>query len=106
MQDERIADLYSPGGDANESSAASDLCAMSSVQSTTDEASVTSGFYTIHSGLRSESSVYNEETNTVDNEPIYDICKGDEDDVDTGNVTNDEQQMKVDVRSRSNSILR
>ncbi|XP_076546752.1 protein expanded isoform X1 [Osmia lignaria lignaria] len=110
MQDERIGDLYSPSGDANESSAASDMCALSSVQSTTDEASVTSGFYTIHSGLRSETSdVYTEDVGTDDQEPIYSVCKGDDD------VANDivvsamsavslDQQLE-DSRSRSNSIL-
>ncbi|XP_033333865.1 protein expanded [Megalopta genalis] len=108
MQDERIGDLYSPTGDANESSAASDVCALSSVQSTTDEASVTSGFYTIHSGLRSETSdVYTEDVGTEDQEPIYSVCKGDED---VANVVSTmtsvtlDQQLD-DSRSRSNSIL-
>ncbi|XP_076227567.1 protein expanded isoform X4 [Nomia melanderi] len=108
MQDERIGDLYSPTGDANESSAASDVCALSSVQSTTDEASVTSGFYTIHSGLRSETSdVYTEDVGTEDHEPIYSVCKGDED---VSNVVSAmtavtlDQQLE-DSRSRSNSIL-
>lgn len=101
MQDERIGDgLYSPTGDTNESSAASDVCALSSVQSTTDEASVTSGFYTIHSGLRSESSdVYTEGTGTEeDQEPIYSVCKGDDDGISLN-------QRIEDIRSRSNSIL-
>ncbi|KAG7203382.1 hypothetical protein KM043_013453 [Ampulex compressa] len=108
MQDERIGDLYSPTGDANVSSAASDVCALSSVQSTTDEASVTSGFYTIHSGLRSETSdVYTEDVGVEDQEPIYSVCKGDED---VGNVVSSiagvslDQQLE-DSRSRSNSIL-
>ncbi|XP_032671545.1 protein expanded isoform X2 [Odontomachus brunneus] len=102
MQDERIGDdLYSPTGDTNDSSAASDVCGLSSVQSTTDEASVTSGFYTIHSGLRSESSdVYTEDVGTEpdDQEPIYSVCKGDDDGVSLS------QQLE-DSRSRSNSIL-
>ncbi|XP_067215772.1 protein expanded isoform X2 [Linepithema humile] len=100
MQDERIGDdLYSPTGDTNESSAASDVCALSSVQSTTDEASVTSGFYTIHSGLRSESSdVYTEDVSAEDQEPIYSVCKGDDDGVSLN-------QRLEDSRSRSNSIL-
>lgn len=100
MQDERIGDdLYSPTGDTNESSGASDVCALSSVQSTTDEASVTSGFYTIHSGVRSESSdVYIEDVSTEDQEPIYSVCKDDDDGV---SLT---QQLE-DPRSRSNSIL-
>ncbi|XP_054004733.1 protein expanded-like isoform X2 [Hylaeus anthracinus] len=108
MQDERIGDLYSPTGDANESSTASDVCALSSVQSTTDEASVTSGFYTIHSGLRSETSdVYTEDVSTEEQEPIYSICKGDDD---VANVVSTmtavalDQQLD-DPRSRSNSIL-
>ncbi|KZC10077.1 Protein expanded [Dufourea novaeangliae] len=108
MQDERIGDLYSPTGDANESSAASDVCALSSVQSTTDEASVTSGFYTIHSGLRSETSdVYTEDASAEDQEPIYSVCKGDEDVsnvVATMTAVTLDQQLE-DSRSRSNSIL-
>ncbi|XP_076633488.1 protein expanded [Colletes latitarsis] len=108
MQDERIGDLYSPTGDANESSAASDVCALSSVQSTTDEASVTSGFYTIHSGLRSETSdVYTEDVSTEDQEPIYSVCKGDDDVVNVVaamTVVSLDQQLD-DPRSRSNSIL-
>ncbi|XP_043469449.1 protein expanded isoform X2 [Leptopilina heterotoma] len=106
MQDETIADLYSPNGDAHESSAASDICALSSVQSTTDEASVTSGFYTIHSGLRSESSdIYTEEVAVEGTEPIYSICKGDED-VDVSGLANSlGEQLENDSRSRSNSIL-
>ncbi|XP_076665341.1 protein expanded isoform X2 [Andrena cerasifolii] len=108
MQDERMGDLYSPTGDANESSAASDVCALSSVQSTTDEASVTSGFYTIHSGLRSETSdVYTEDVSTGDQEPIYSVCKGDDD---VANVVSAMSgvslgQQLEDSRSRSNSIL-
>ncbi|KAL0112757.1 hypothetical protein PUN28_012195 [Cardiocondyla obscurior] len=100
IQDERIGDdLYSPTGDTNESSAASDVCALSSVQSTTDEASITSGFYTIHSGLRSESSdVYTEDVGAEDQEPIYSLCKGDDDGVSLN------RQLE-DSRSRSNSIL-
>ncbi|XP_011871333.1 PREDICTED: protein expanded-like [Vollenhovia emeryi] len=100
IQDERISDdLYSPTGDTNESSAASDVCALSSVQSTTDEASITSGFYTIHSGLRSESSdVYTEDVGAEDQEPIYSLCKGDDDGVSLN------RQLE-DSRSRSNSIL-
>lgn len=100
IQDERIGDdLYSPTGDTNESSAASDVCALSSVQSTTDEASITSGFYTIHSGLRSESSdAYMEDVGTEDQEPIYSLCKGDDDGVSLN------RQLE-DSRSRSNSIL-
>ncbi|TGZ54084.1 Protein expanded [Temnothorax longispinosus] len=99
IQDERIGDdLYSPTGDTNESSAASDVCALSSVQSTTDEASITSGFYTIHSGLRSESSdVYTEDVGAEDQEPIYSLCKGDDD-------VSMNRQLE-DSRSRSNSIL-
>ncbi|XP_025074860.1 protein expanded [Pogonomyrmex barbatus] len=98
MQDERI-DLYSPTGDTNESSATSDVCILSSVQSTTDEASITSGFYTIHSGLRSESSdVYTEDVGTEDQEPIYSVCKDDDDGVSLS------QQLE-ESRSRSNSIL-
>lgn len=108
MQDERMGDLYSPTGDANESSAASDVCALSSVQSTTDEASVTSGFYTIHSGLRSETSdVYTEDVNAEDQEPIYSVCKGDDDVanvVTTMSGVSLDQQLE-DSRSRSNSIL-
>ncbi|XP_036139261.1 protein expanded isoform X3 [Monomorium pharaonis] len=102
IQDERIGgDMYSPTGDTNESSAASDVCALSSVQSTTDEASITSGFYTIHSGLRSESSdVYTEDVGVEDQEPIYSLCKGDDDDRDS--LSN--RQLE-DSRSRSNSIL-
>ncbi|XP_012253645.2 protein expanded-like isoform X2 [Athalia rosae] len=108
MQDERSMDLYSPTGNANASSAASDVCALSSVPSTTDEASVTSGFYTIHSGIRSETSgVYTEDVNTEDQEPIYSVCK-DDDQVQNGNSgigeTLLEQQLE-DPRSRSNSIL-
>ncbi|XP_015607551.1 protein expanded isoform X2 [Cephus cinctus] len=108
MQDERITDLYSPTGDANESSTASDVCALSSVQSTTDEASVTSGFYTIHSGLRSETSgVYTEDVNTEDQEPIYSVCRGDED---VSNLASGISEVSLDpplddTRSRSNSIL-
>jgi len=100
MQDERIGDdLYSPTNNTNESPAASDVCALSSVQSTTDEASVTSGFYTIHSALRSESSdAYTEDVGTEDQEPIYSLCKGDDDGVSLN------QQLE-DLRSRSNSIL-
>lgn len=98
IQDERIGDdLYSPTADTNESSAASDVCALSSVQSTTDEASITSGFYTIHSGLRSESS-YAEDVGAEDQEPIYSLCKGDDDEVLL------DRQLE-DSRSRSNSIL-
>ncbi|XP_046589736.1 protein expanded-like isoform X1 [Neodiprion lecontei] len=108
MQDERNTDVYSPTGIANASSAASDVCAMSSVPSTTDEASVTSGFYTIHSGLRSETSgVYTEDVNTEDQEPIYSICK-DGDQVENRNSGMDEallEQELEDSRSRSNSIL-
>ncbi|XP_033207992.1 protein expanded isoform X2 [Belonocnema kinseyi] len=106
MQDETIPDLYSPGGDANESLVASDICALSSVQSTTDEASVTSGFYTIHSGLRSETSdIYTEEGGVEDSEPIYSICKGDEDG-DVSRMTGSlDEQLEEDSRSRSNSIL-
>lgn len=78
------------------SSAASDVCALSCIQSSTDEASVTSGFYTIHSGLQSESSdVYT--VGTEDQEPIYSICKSD-DEVSLN-------QRLEDSRSRSNSIL-
>lgn len=99
IQDERIGDnLYSPTGETNDSSAASDVCALSCVQSSTDEASVTSGFYTIHSGLQSESSdVYTEDVGTEDHEPIYSICKGDDE-------VSLNQQLE-DSRSRSNSIL-
>ncbi|XP_018396311.1 PREDICTED: LOW QUALITY PROTEIN: protein expanded [Cyphomyrmex costatus] len=98
IQDERIGDdLYSPTGDTNASSVASDVCALSSVQSTTDEASITSGFYTIHSGLRSESS-YTEDVGAEDQEPIYSLCKGDDDEVSLN-------QHLEDSRSRSNSIL-
>ena len=98
IQDERIGDdLYLPTGDTNASSAASDVCALSSVQSTTDEASITSGFYTIHSGLRSESS-YTEDVGAEDQEPIYSLCKGDDDEVSLN------RQLE-DSRSRSNSIL-
>ncbi|XP_072760379.1 protein expanded isoform X2 [Anoplolepis gracilipes] len=99
IQDERIGDdLYSPTSETNESSAASDVCVLSCVQSTTDEASITSGFYTIHSGLQSESSnVYTEDVGTADQEPIYSICK-DEDEVSLN-------QLLEDSRSRSNSIL-
>ncbi|XP_012281989.1 protein expanded isoform X2 [Orussus abietinus] len=108
MQDERIADLYSPTGDANGSSAVSDVCALSSVQSTTDEASVTSGFYTIHSGLRSDGSdVYTEDVGTEDQEPIYSVCKGEEDvgrTVPAIQSVSLDQQLE-DPRSRSNSIL-
>ncbi|XP_011696231.1 PREDICTED: protein expanded [Wasmannia auropunctata] len=68
-----------------------------SVQSTTDEASITSGFYTIHSGLRSESS-YAEDVGAEDQEPIYSLCKGDDDEVLL------DRQLE-DSRSRSNSIL-
>lgn len=107
MQDERMGDLYSPTGDANGSSTASDVCALSSVQSTTDEASVTSGFYTIHSGLRSETSdVYTEDVGTEDQEPIYSVCKGDEDVSNVvSNITGALDQQLEDSRSRSNSIL-
>ncbi|XP_061932125.1 protein expanded-like isoform X2 [Apis cerana] len=108
MQDERMGDLYSPTGDVNGSSTASDVCALSSVQSTTDEASVTSGFYTIHSGLRSETSdVYTEDVGTEDQEPIYSVCKGDEDVnnmMSTISAVPLDQQLE-DSRSRSNSIL-
>lgn len=108
MQDERSTDVYSPTGNANASSTASDVCALSSVPSTTDEASVTSGFYTIHSGLRSETSgVYTEDVNTEDQEPIYSICKGD-DQVENRNTGIGEtllEQELEDPRSRSNSIL-
>ncbi|XP_051172326.1 protein expanded isoform X1 [Leptopilina boulardi] len=106
MQDETIADLYSANEDANESSAASDICALSSVQSTTDEASVTSGFYTIHSGLRSETSeIYTEEVTVEGAEPIYSVCKGDED-IDVSGLTNSlSEQLENNLRSRSNSIL-
>ncbi|CAD6225436.1 GSCOCG00005678001-RA-CDS [Cotesia congregata] len=102
IQDERITELYSPSGDANESISNSDVCALSSVQSTTDEASVTSGFYTIHSELRSENSdVYTEDANQ-DQEPIYSICKGDDEEL-SGPP---EQHLDLeDLRSRSNSIL-
>ena len=105
IQDERIT------GDMNGSSAASDGCAMSSIQSTTDEASVTSGFYTIHSGLRSETSdVYTEDASTEDQEePIYSICRGDDEDA-VANPVNpmingSMDQCLDDPRSRSNSIL-
>ncbi|XP_043504350.1 protein expanded isoform X1 [Polistes fuscatus] len=102
MQDERIGDLYSPTGGTNESSAASDVCALSSVQSTTDEASVTSGFYTIHSGLRSETSdIYTDDIGTEDQEPIYSLCKGDEE---VDNVDSLDGKLE-DSRSRSNSII-
>ncbi|XP_008544441.1 protein expanded [Microplitis demolitor] len=108
IQDERITELYSPSGDANESISTSDVCTLSSVQSTTDEASVTSGFYTIHSELRSENSdVYTEDANQDDQEPIYSICKGDDEDLTSsiglsnGNI----DQHLDDLRSRSNSIL-
>lgn len=106
MQDETIPDLYSPNGDANGSSTASDVCLLSSVQSTTDEASVTSGFYTIHSGLRSESSdIYAEEVAAENSEPIYSICKGDEDGDISGLTNSLGEQLENDSRSRSNSIL-
>ncbi|XP_050450014.1 protein expanded isoform X3 [Cataglyphis hispanica] len=99
IQDERIGnDLYSPTSETNESSAASDVCVLSCVQSATDEASVTSGFYTIHSELQSESSdVYTEDVVTEDQEPIYSICKGDDE-------VSLNQQLE-NSRSRSNSIL-
>ncbi|KAL6438739.1 hypothetical protein ACFW04_004613 [Cataglyphis niger] len=99
IQDERIGnDLYSPTSETNESSAASDVCVLSCVQSATDEASVTSGFYTIHSELQSESSdVYTEDVVTEDREPIYSICKGDDE-------VSLNQQLE-NSRSRSNSIL-
>lgn len=102
IQDERITELYSPGEDTNESIATSDGCALSSVQSTTDEASVTSGFYTIHSELRSESDVYNEGVITDDQEPIYSVCK---DDGSSGATNGNINQHLEDPRSRSNSIL-
>lgn len=107
IQDERITELYSPSGDMNGSSAASDVCALSSVQSTTDEASVTSGFYTIHSGLRSETSdVYTEDTTGEDqDEPIYSVCEGDEEDVVNAMTNASMDQRLDDPRSRSNSIL-
>ncbi|KAK0078950.1 hypothetical protein PV325_001911, partial [Microctonus aethiopoides] len=109
IQDERSTELYSPDGDTNESMTTSDVCALGSVQSTTDEASVTSGFYTIHSGLQSENSdVYIEDVNSHDHEPIYSLCKGDDDDIahSIGVLTNDNiNQHLDDPRSRSNSIL-
>lgn len=108
MQDERSTDVYSPTENANASSAASDVCALSSVPSTTDEASVTSGFYTIHSGVRSETSgVYTEDVNTEDQEPIYSVCKGDERTQDAASAVGEpllDPELE-DPRSRSNSIL-
>ncbi|XP_011309841.1 protein expanded [Fopius arisanus] len=93
IQDERITELYPP----------SEIL-QCSVQSTTDEASVTSGFYTIHSGLRSETSDVYTDTNLEDQEPIYSICKGDDDNVrETTSTTN--LNSIDDTRSRSNSIL-
>ncbi|EFN65162.1 Protein expanded [Camponotus floridanus] len=97
IQDERIDDdLYLPTSETNESSAASDVCVLGCVQSITDEVSVTSGFYTI-SGLQSGSDVYTEDVGTEDQEPIYSICK-DDDEVSLN------QQLE-NSRSRSNSIL-
>ncbi|XP_070168491.1 protein expanded isoform X2 [Polyergus mexicanus] len=99
IQDERIGDdFYSSTSEINESSAASDVCVLSCVQSATDEESVTSGFYTIHSGLQSESSdVYTENVGTENQEPIYSICKGDDEVL--------LNQQLENSRSRSNSIL-
>ncbi|XP_015117608.1 protein expanded [Diachasma alloeum] len=93
IQDERITELYPP----------SEILECS-IQSTTDEVSVTSGFYTIHSGLRSETSDVYTDTSPEDQEPIYSICKGDDDNV---RETTSSANMNgiEDTRSRSNSIL-
>ncbi|XP_066602475.1 protein expanded [Prorops nasuta] len=110
MQDETMGNIYSPRTETNESSAASDVCTLSSAQSATDEASVTSGFYTIHSGLRSETSDtddYSEHRQNEDQEPIYSVCEGDEE---IDNVISIMSGVSLDLnfdesRSRSNSLL-
>lgn len=91
----------------------------SSVQSTTDEASVTSGFYTIHSGLRSETSgsCYSQGTGPDDQEPIYTEVQDEEvlepqppqlpqPDVPLETATGMLGGLSLDeMRSRSNSML-
>jgi protein expanded len=79
----------------------------SSVQSTTDEASVTSGFYTIHSGLRSETSgsCYSQGTGHDDQEPIYSLCQGEEQQKHHQQGATAVGPEDDGTRSRSNSIL-